>query len=229
MKKIIKAVLIVAILNILAVLGFVGWLASSGRISKDRLVEATALFGEDPVMRAERIEAERLAALHVEEVETVPEGDIRDADQRNEARVEVTMIDRERLERLQREVRDLQGQLRQQRIMLERERDDFEAKKAEFNAMRERLTELEGGKAFKKALEVLTGMKPADIRPVLTELMQEGKTEEVIAYLAAFDGRLRPKVVSEFVKAGEVDVAADLLESLRTRGLEPVDPGVNTP
>lgn len=229
MKKLIKAVVIVAILNLLAVLGFVGWMGASGRISKDRLVEATALFGEDPVVRAERLEAERLAAMPVEVEETVAEGDIRDTDQRNQARVEVTMIDRERLERLQREVRDLQGQLRQQRMMLERERTEFEAEKADFEGMRERLAELEGNKSFKKALGVLSGMKPADIKPVMTTMMTEGKTEEVVAYLAAFDDRLRAKVVTEFVKGGQTDVAAGLLESLRTRGLVPVESGVIGP
>lgn len=229
MKKLIKAVVIVAILNLLAVLGAVGWLASSGRVSKDRILEATTLFGEDPVARAERLEAERLAALPVEVEETVDDGDIRDTDQRNQARVEITQIDRERLERLQREVRDLQGQLRQQRLMLQRERAEFNEEKSEFEGMRQRLAELEGGKAFKSALGVLAGMKPADIKPVLTTMMGNGQNEEVIAYLAAFDERLRAKVVTEFVKGGENDVAANLLESLRTRGLIPVDSGVNAP
>ena len=64
---------------------------------------------------AERVEAARLEAESANAPQPLPDGDTATADRRNEARVELTMIDRERVERLQREVRDLQTQLRQQR------------------------------------------------------------------------------------------------------------------
>lgn len=229
MKNIIRAVVIVAVLNLLAVLGAVGWLASSGRITPERLTEATALIAEDPAEREARLEAERLAAEPPPVDDSVAEGDLSDTDQRIAARVEMTMVDRERLERLRREVRDLQTQLRLERQMLQRDRDALEEEKADFAALREQLTEIEGAESFASALAAMSQMKPADLKPVLTQLMTEGKSEEVIAYLAAFEDRLRSKVVSEFVKAGEVEVAAGLLESLRTRGLTPADTGVNGP
>lgn len=229
MKTLLRTVSIMAILNLLAILGFVGWMASKGRLEKQRILEATAIFTETPQERTAREDAERKAIEAANAPPPVPEGDIQTTDRRNEARVEVTAVDRERLERLQREVRDLQAQLRQQRQMLDNERQQFEQDKANFQAMRQRLSEIEGADAFQKALEVLTGMKPSDIRPVLTTLMDEGKNDEVVAYLAAFDDRLRAKVVTEFVKNGETQVAAGLLESLRTRGLEPADPGVSSP
>lgn len=229
MKNIIRAVLIVAVLNLLGVLGVVGWLASSGRVSKDRLTEATALFGESPEDRAARLEAERLANEPPPVDNSVAEGDLSDTDQRIAARVEMTMVDRERLERLQREVRDLQTQLRRERQVLQRDRDAFEADKAAFGQLREKLIEIEGAEAFASSLAAMSLMKPADIKPVLTTLMGEGKTEEVVTYLAAFEDRLRSRVLSEFVKADEVEVAAGLLESLRTRGLTPADAGVNAP
>jgi len=229
MKNIIRAVLIVAVLNLLGMLGVVAWLATSGRVTTDRLTDATALFGESPDDREARLEAERLAAEPEEPDSGVVEGDLSDTDQRIAARVEMTMVDRERLERLQREVRDLQTQLRRERGMLDRDRESFAGEKAEFGQLREKLIEIEGAEAFASALSAMSLMKPAEIKPVLTTLMEEGKTEEVLAYLAAFEDRLRSKVISEFVKAEELEVAAGLLESLRTRGLTPADAGVNTP
>lgn len=229
MKNLLKIISILAILNILAILGLAGWLFSAGRVDRDRVLELTAILGETPEARAARLQAERLAALPPEPEDQSIDGDIQSTDRRNQARVELTMVDRERIERLQREVQDLQAQLRQQRQMLERERQTFEQDKTAFQDMRTRLTEIEGAEAFQSALEVLVGMKPADIRPVLTQLLAEDKTDEVIAYLAAFDDRLRPKVITEFVKAGETEVAADLLESLRTRGLEPAVAGATGP
>lgn len=229
MKNIVRAFVIVAVLNLLGVLGLAGYLASGGRLNKDRLMDIVGVVRESPEDRAARVEAEQLAANPPPVVETVPEGDIRGTDQRNEARVEVTMIDRERLERLRREVADLQTQLRRQRQMLANERAQFEVEKADFSKLRDHLSAIEGAQAFKKALEVLTGMKPADVKPVLTTLLDEGKADEVVAYLAAFDDRQRAKVMTEFVKANENEVAAGLLESLRTRGLEPASAGVSSP
>lgn len=227
MKSLIRAVSVLAIINLLAVAGLVGWLFSQGRIDRQRVLEMSEILGETSEARAERIEAARLKAEAANAPKPRTDGDIRSTDQRNDARIELTMIDRERLERLQREVRDLQTQLRQQRQMLDRDRTKFEQEKADFQAMRERLYAIDGADYFKKSLAVLNGMKPADIRPVFNTMIGDGKTEEVISYLAAFDERHRAKVVTEFVQGGEVELAAGLLESLRTRGLEPAVAGAN--
>jgi hypothetical protein len=227
MKSLIRAVSVLAIINLLAVAGLVGWLFSQGRIDRQRVLEMSEILGETSEARAERIEAARLEAEAANAPKPRTDGDIRSTDQRNDARIELTMIDRERLERLQREVRDLQTQLRQQRQMLDRDWTKFEQEKADFQAMRERLYAIDGADYFKKSLAVLNGMKPADIRPVFNTMIGDGKTEEVISYLAAFDERHRAKVVTEFVQGGEVELAAGLLESLRTRGLEPAVAGAN--
>lgn len=229
MKQLVRAILIVAVLNLLVVGGYLGYLGSKGRLSKDRLLDITSVVSESEEDRAARIEAERLAAQPDDTPEQVAEGDIQDTDRRNQARVEITLVDRERLERLQREVQDLQTLLRRQRQMLERERAVFEQEKADFRALRDRLIEIEGAQAFQDALAVLNNMKPADVKTVLGTMLGENRAEEVVSYLAAFGERHRAKVISEFVKANENDVAADLLESLRTRGLEPAQAGVTTP
>ncbi len=227
MRTLIRIVGVMAVVNLLAILGLTGWLFTQGRLDRERVLELTAIVGETPRDRADRIESARLEAEAANAPRPLADGDTATADQRNQTRVELTMIDRERLERLQREVRDLQIQLRQQRQMLESERAQFEQDKLAFQAMRDRLYAIDGAEYFRKSLEVLNEMKPADIRPVFNSMIGEGKTEEVICYLAAFDELHRAKVITEFVKGGEVDLAAGLLESLRTRGLEPVVAGVN--
>lgn len=227
MKNLTRIVGVLSFVNLLALLGLAGWLMSQGRIDRDRVLEVAAILGEPAEARAERIEAEEKAANAVPDREPPTDGDIRDTELRNRDRIEMTQTDLERLERLRREVRDLQAHLRQQRQMLDRDRADFEQDVAEFHAMRDRLYAIDGAEYFRKSLEVFSGMKPADVRPVFNAMILEGKTEEVISYLAAFEERHRAKVMTEFVKGGEVELAADLLESLRTRGLEPVVSGVN--
>jgi hypothetical protein len=228
MKTLIRVVGVMAFVNLLALGGVAGWLATKGRVDRDRVLEMVGIFAETPEARDARLEVARLEAEAAARPPPVSAGDIQTTEDRNLARVEVTMIDRERIERLQREVRDLQTQLRQQRQMLERDRARFEQEKADFQSMRDRLYAIDGAEYFRKSLEILNGMKPADIRPLFNTLIADDKTEEVISYLSAFDERHRSRVITEFVKGGEVQLAADLLESLRTRGLEPVVPGVNT-
>lgn len=227
MKQILKIVAALACINVVAILALVGWLVSEGRLDRQRALEVVGVLGETREARAEREEAARLEAAAADAPKPLADGDVRDTDTRNRDRIELTMVDRERLERLQREVRDLQAQLRHQRQMLDQDRARFEAEKAAFQAMRDRLYAIDGAEYFRKSLEVFNGMKPADVRPVFNALIAEGKTEEVISYLAAFDERHRARVMTEFVKGGEVELAADLLESLRTRGLEPVATGAN--
>lgn len=229
MKNIVKIVSILAVANLMGVLGVVGWLISAGRVDRQRLTEVVAILGETPANRAARIEVVSLNAQEPAEPVGLVAEDIQTTEGRNQERAETTMIQRERVARLQREVQGLQTQLRLQRQMLEEERALFEQEKTAFASMRERLTRIEGAEAFQSALDVLLGMKPEDIRPVLTNLMNEGKIDEVVTYLASFEERQRAKVITEFVQAGEVQVAAGLLESLRTRGLEPVQSGASDP
>jgi hypothetical protein len=89
--------------------------------------------------------------------------------------------------------------------------------------------ELEGGEQFEKALSSLVKMDPADAMSILSTMLglndtlmdpREKKYDEVISYLSAMDERPRTAILTEFLNAGENQLAADLLESVRLRGLE---------
>ena len=86
--------------------------------------------------------------------------------------------------------------------------------------MRDRLAGLEGGKQFKKSLATITGMKSKDAKTILSNLLKDSKKEEVVTYLSSMGDRERTSILTEFVKSGEDQLAADLLESIRLRGLE---------
>ena len=119
-----------------------------------------------------------------------------------------------------REVDDLQRSLSRDRQLLDRERENFEDERERFEAMRDRLSTLEGGEQFRKALGSIEGMKPDDARVTLQTLLDQGEREQVVSYLNAMQERTRTKIMSSWVKDDQPDVAADLLEALRVRGLE---------
>lgn len=231
MKTLKRSILVILVLNLIAMLAGMGWLFWSGRVNKDRVVELTQIFGEPVTVQQARLDAEQRAQQAAEDAKprALPALAL-NSDERNLVRVEMTQVDIARLERMKREVQDLQLTLRKERTDLMREQEQLERELEAFQAMRTRLTDLEGGKQFKKALATLTGMAPKDAKTVLTELLNtQNKYEEVISYLSAMDDRARTSVMTEFVKAGEEQLAANLLESVRLRGLETTTANGNTP
>lgn len=142
------------------------------------------------------------------------------SDELNDVRLQLTQIDRARLERMQREINDLQNTLKRERALLASERTDFEEERSEFKAMRERLKEIEGSDQFNKSLTVLKNMRPRDAKEMLSVLIDDGKWEQVVSYLSALGGGITTEVLAEFIKADEAELAAGLLESIRMRGRE---------
>ena len=221
MKKLIKALMVVAVLNLLAVLAGVGWVFASGRVDKQRTMDVVEMFTETTAGRDARIkaeEAEAAAALEGQEKD-LPELAM-NADELNDVRLQLTQIDRARLERMQREITDLQNTLKRERALLASERTDFETQREAFEAMRERLAEIEGSDQFNKALSIIKESKAKDSKAMLSVLIDQGKREQVVTYLSALSPGIRTEVMAEFVKAGEAELAAGLLESIRMRGQE---------
>ena len=228
MKSLKQGILIILVLNLIAMLVGIGWLLSSGRVNKERVLDLTQLF-EVPVA----VEQAQLAAQEKAQAEAdaLKEREVPDlalnSDERNLVRIEMTQIDIARMDRMRREIEDLRASLRKERQGLAQARSELQKEEEAFQAMRDRLAELEGGQQFKKALDTLTSMAAKDAKAVLSSLLantlltnEGGKYEEVVSYLSAMDERARASIMTEFVKAGEEQLAADLLESVRLRGIE---------
>lgn len=221
MKKLIKALLVVAVLNLIAVLLGVGWVFASGRVDTQRVTEVVDIFSETTTARDQRIKSEeaQAAAELAEQEKDLPKLAM-NSDELNDVRLQLTQIDRARLERMQREINDLQNTLKRERALLASERTDFEEERSEFKAMRERLKEIEGSDQFNKSLTVLKNMRPRDAKEMLSVLIDDGKWEQVVSYLSALGGGITTEVLAEFIKADEAELAAGLLESIRMRGRE---------
>jgi len=145
-KSLKTAIIVILVINLLGMLAGIGWVVSSGRVSKDRVMEVTKLFSEPVAIEQARLKAEETAAEEAEAAKPreLPAGAL-NTEERNMLRVEVTQVDMARLERMKREVQDLQNTLRTERRGLANDRELLEEEKAEFQAMRQRLQELEGG------------------------------------------------------------------------------------
>ncbi|RMH11102.1 MAG: hypothetical protein D6695_09960 [Planctomycetota bacterium] len=229
MKRIGTIISVLAIANVLAFGGFVGWLGQTGRLSMERLAAVREIFRETVAMEKARLEAQaKQEQAEKEAAKAEPSGPARTSSELVAMRLNATDVDMQRIERLRREVEDLQRKLRRDQAMLDERAAEFAQERDAFNAMRERLKQIEGADQFRKSVELLETIKSADAKQMLDELLQQGSQEQVVSYLNAMDGRASSKIIAEFVKDGQSDVAAQLLEALRTRGLEPAGSGEQT-
>lgn len=228
MKALWNIASVIAVANIIALAGFAGWLMQSGRLDAERLTEVRKLLQEtiaeqDAREKAEQAEAK--AAADAAAAAQEPTGPARSASELVAMRLQANDIDLMRIERLRREIEDLQRKLARDQQMLDEKSEEFKAEKDAFEAMRERLREIEGQAQFRKSVLVLETVKSTDAKDMLAELLQSGAQEQVVSYLNAMDERARTRVIAEFVKGGQPDLAAQLLESLRLRGLDAIASG----
>lgn len=211
----------IALANVLALAGVIGWLSASDRLNRDRITRIREMLAKPVAVEAAELEAQLVAQKQAADLADaaeklalppIPASDRIEADQ---AESELAL---QRMLRRQREIDDLGSQLLRRQDELDRREKDLLARIAQFEEQKRKYLEIEGTAQFQTALTTLEGLKAREAKAMLESLMSQGSHDEVIAYLARMDERKRSAIVSEFAK--EVpSVAADLLERLRTRGV----------
>jgi hypothetical protein len=221
-KTLWRLISIVAVANLLALGALAWWLVSTERLDRDRLMSLRALLAEPlPAQRA-RLEAERAReAAEAAEALAIASASLPpfDAADLLRARLDSDEVHRQRLLRFQREMEDLRRTIGGEWQRLDDERARFEAEKAAFEAQRADIIAQEGSEQFRKALVVYESLRPAQAKDALSELIARGHTLQAVTYLSAMDERTRTRIIDQFTR-DDPSLAADLLELVRTHGLE---------
>lgn len=229
MKAALVALCVMAIANILAVLGFVGWLKATDRLNGARIEQVRQLFAPTLAQDKSRLDAaESKAAVDVKAAKEAARlaHPAVTSEMELTARIETTEMDRQRQQRLRDEIAQLQAAIGAKLDELGRLKVQVAQARQEFEEMTRKTRELTTDQQFKKSLGVLETMKPSQAKSAFQEMMAgpDGK-ERAVSYLNAMDEGVRSKILQEFVK-DEPKVATELLEALRTRGVPPATPGV---
>jgi hypothetical protein len=227
MKAIWNILAVLAIVNILAIAGAVLWLKSSDRLSRERIAAVRERFiktvaqEKDDKLAAERTAKQKEADAAAAEKMAIPPATAAEkiADQQLKDDQRLQMILRQ-----QQIVENMNTSVMLQLARLEEREKKLDADRKAFAAERKKIAETEGDKQFQVALSTLEGQKPKDAQKVLKAMLDQKQSDQVVAYLAKMDEGNRSKVVAEFVKDSP-DVAAELLERLRTRGIVVPPPG----
>lgn len=219
-KSLWTTICVVALANLFAILGFVGWLHTSGRLNRDRIDRMREMFAVTVATEqgiADQKSADANAAQQARDAAAKVGTPPLTAEQRLESGATRDEAASQHAQRVQRETADLIKTLLQEREELERDRDAFDKEVKEFNSMRERIARDEGSEQFGKAVSLYQSLKPEQAQSMMSSLIREGHVDQVVSYLDALASRSSSKIIAEFQKKDPA-LAADLLERLRTRG-----------
>ncbi len=221
MKTLWNIVSFLAVVHLLALIMFVGWLWKSGRLDSDRVGElremlamtipeaqaAAAQAAEQAALRQQQTAAENLrqnpGLPSADRVRTIT--DARQSEQRSIRRISDLKAD------LARQLARAQARIDEQRDALESERRSIDGPAA---GERERRS----ADQLRKTVKLLESLPPKQLKRQIIELVNSGSTQQAVIYLDAMNQRIAGKVLAEFKTDPEVKLAKELLERVRTLG-----------
>ncbi len=224
-RTLAQVVGIVCVLHMLALGAFVGYLAGTDRLNRDRVLEAAELFRvtitEEAELEKAAAEADAQAADIAARVEltsgksapTSVAHRLTEERQRNE-------ITLRQLERTRQEIESLRMNLAQRQLQMDRERDELLAEK---QALEQRLSDLEkryNEEGFRKAVALYESLPAKQVKQMFLGLIEQNETDQVISYLESMQPRKAAAILKEFKTQAEAMQAAQLTQKLRERGSE---------
>ncbi|MFA7237467.1 MAG: hypothetical protein WC058_11430 [Phycisphaeraceae bacterium] len=226
MKTLFKIAAGVAIINVLAAAGLLGWLIGTHRMNRARVDKVAAIFS--PTLEQEKAREEE-ETKKAEELKTQAQTQARlsgldgsgsaaerlvEEQQRNELLLR-------QLERTRQDIKSLSDNLMLTRTRMEREKSELLTARTELTVRLDEMEKRLNDAGFKKAVALYESLPAKQVRAMFDDLMTRGKTEEVVAYLEAMQPRKAAGVLKEFgADAGTVARAVELTERLRARGSE---------
>jgi hypothetical protein len=229
LRSLILALMAVATINIAAAVMLVGWLGATGRLNKQRVQRVVSLFddtiAQDKAQRdkaKEQAQEQKQRAERAARLERVKDGPITMQD-RLAARQRADEIAMHRLNRMQEETSDLRRQIERAKNRIAEQNDDLQQKREQFEAFVKQRTEQMKTEDFKKTVRMYESLKADKTKRMFQQLLQQGKEDEVVKYLAAMQTRTASSVLEAFETPQEIQQATALVERLRQRGVQPLD------
>lgn len=211
-----------AVVHLLAIAMFIGWLWQTDRLDSARLRDAQAMFAMT-VPQAQA--AAELAAQEAEDQRQQQELQFRRDHPALSSRARLQLIaeTQQETDRSMRRLDDVKTQLVQQLALAAQQADELQAQaEAErrswlqsIEAERKRRADTQ----FTKAVKLLEALPPKLAKTKIVELVDSGKISQAVAYLNEMNQRAAGKLLAQFKTDEENRLATELLERLRTFGL----------
>ena len=215
-----------AIVNLLAILFFGGWLYASGRIDESRLESLRTLF-------AMPVEAEAALVVAAEQQQAQLS-----AEQEQEAsllapplgsevkirRVEDIALREEMMLRRMEQRKALDNKaLAEQQRQINDEQLALERRIAEFETMKRDQLQLAQQDTFKTNVKLLEGLPARQAKDLVLQMVGSGRKSEAVDYLRGMRAGSRTGIFAQMKSPEELVLASDLLQSL---SVPPISGGV---
>jgi len=233
MKNAYHALAVLAILHIVAAAGFVGWLAATNRLNRERVAEVKDTFTQTIAKeKAEEQRAKELEKKAKEEAERQAQlagvGGLASTAEKLAAEKQRNELILRRLERTRREIESLSTNLHLARQRMERQREKLLASRKELEQRLKAIESRLNDEGFKKTVQLYETLPADQVKSMFIDLMEKGKTDQVVAFIEAMQVRKAGKVLKEFEEPEDVGRAVELTERLRARGSDLVEQVENT-
>ena len=221
MRSAWNTVSFLAVVHLLALAMFAGWLGYSQRLDRERLYAVRDLFALTTAeARMAREEAEKAAERQRLGEQALTPRATGDSAQGVRFATRVQEQADQMQERLAVEARMLSRQLAQREEDLARREAEFEGRQEVWERSRQAELERRTNEQFAQTVKQLESVPPKQGKRIIVELINTGKMDQAVTYLDAMAPRATTKVLREFKTDQETQLATELLERLRTFGLE---------
>lgn len=211
-----------AVIHLLALIAFVGWLWQSGRLSSDRVQRVRAMLAmtiteenDQMLQAAASAEQVRLDAVAAGRREHPP----LPAAAHNEAVNSLREQQQRTIDRLDDEKNLLLAQLDRVSGEYKSAQANFLEQQRSWYASVESERKRKEDEQFKQALKLYESIPAKQARDMLLKLVEDGDTNQAVAYLDSMNTRAAAKILREFKSEPQTQLAKDLLEELRLFGV----------
>ncbi len=231
MKTLWNIVSFMAVVHLLALLMFVGWLWRTERLDRGRVDELREML-------AMTIPEAQAAATRAAQEVALRQQQMAEADRRRNPglpsgeRVRTISDARQSEDRSIRRIGDVKADLSREMALtqarLDEEREALAAERAFIEGGLAGERDRKSADQLAKAVKLLELDPPKQAKGKIVELVNTGRKDQAVAYLDAMNPRLAGKIFAEFKTAEEVKLATELLERIRTLGRPDGQPSVPT-
>lgn len=222
MKTIWSVVSFLAVVHLLALATFAGWLWHSDRLDGERVQQVRELFAMTiPEARAAAKRAETQVKAELSQREELAFR--ADPPFSSAATIvlgsQVTRHTNQEIRRLEDAKRRGLAQLAESQRLVEEQEAASKARAERWEKTVATEMSRKADEQFAKTVKLLESLPPKQAKQKIVELLSTDRSDQAVAYLNAMKPRLAAKVLGAFKTIAENKMATDLLEQLRTFGL----------
>jgi hypothetical protein len=236
MKTLWNIVSFLAVVHLLALVIFVGWLWQTKRLSAERMHQLKDVFAmTEPEAHAA---AAKLASEAQAEVQKAADKE----QQENPPLDTPTQIayfslikqqEDQSLRRLESEKKALMEQLAASTVLVDSSKQELQQQRTEWDNAIKAERQRKVDEQFLQTVKQYEQLSPKQAKKMLMDLLTDNRSDQAVAYLDAMNPRATSKILKEFKTDSEITLATELLEKLRTFGMStapsptaaPVQPG----